>query len=257
MGFSDQRAFVFATSGAMARPAGVAGMMASDPQTMPSAVFNGQEVVMKSVRGQRHALAVQSPYAEIAPSGWTAREPFVQPNQKHPAAGATNEGGVDNTYQPRPLQNQWGKTRALAFAEVRVMPHKQVTDLLVTAKAKRVPPPSQTVEDMPTIRPTYSKTIPFLHPVDPQRMDSGFVREPNNIPGAKPAPRFHKLSGYPAPGDDWRLKKLKYDQTAGNPRIEVSRVMLNNPRRRPGSAPPIFQSRPAGLPGGLSLVATD
>ena len=204
------RSFVFATSGAMARPAGVAGMMANDTDRHPdTAVFYGQQMAM-GARGKTHALRAQSPYAEIAPRRWLAREPFVHPNQKHPSAGATNEGCVDNTYQPKPMQNAMGKTRALAKNEVRVLPKKQTTDLLVVSKQCIMPPPSQTVEDMPTIRATYSRTIPFLHPIDPQRHDSGFVRQPNNIPGAKPAPNFYHLrENYVMLGDDWRLKKLK------------------------------------------------
>jgi len=248
---------MFATVGTMARPAGVAGMMASDKKTAPSAVYHGQQL-SKGVLNDRHALRVASPYAEATPGNWWAREPKVHPNQKYKAAGVVSSGSIDNTYLPAPLRNQWGKARELSRKEVEVPPHKQCTDLLIVSKGGMVPPPGQTVEEMNTVRQAYSKCIPLLHTMDPQRFDSGFVREPNVIPGAKPPPRFFAPQGLPAPGPDWRLQKLKYDQTAANPRINVSRVVRSGQeKRRPGSAPPKFMTQSAGLPGGLSLVACD
>ena len=349
-----QPASIFATVGPMARPAGVAGMMASDPKTAPSAVYSGQQLT-KSLLGTKHALQVVPPYAETAASPFWPREPDVHPNQKYVGAGCVSGGSIDNTYLPAPLRNMWGKAREMAKREVVVPPHKQCTDLLVVSKNCKMPPPPQTVADMKVVRPQYTKSIPLLHQMDPQRFDSGFTREPNIIPGAKPPPMFHVPANLPTVPDDWRLRKLKcaphlsaaaspcpaeptrrcgasalslrprmrpvetrrvaaahptirrplrssgpngpserplahatrtlctlaghtrsrracgarathhrapprgrYDQTATPARIDVSRVVRSGqPLRRPGSAPPKFQTMPAGLPGGLSLVACD
>lgn len=174
--------------------------------------------------------------------------------------GCPPTGTIDNTYLPAPLRNMWGKARELSHREVEVVPRKQCTDLLIVSKGGKMPPPAQTVEDMKTIREDYSKTIPLLHNMDPQRFDSGFVREPNIIPGARPAPKFFlNAAGLPAPGPEvWRTQKLRFDQTAANPRINVSRVVQDGPeRRRPGSAPPKFIRTPAGLPGGLAIVEAE
>ena len=92
--------YFFATSGIMARPAGVAGMMASDKTTAPMVVFHGQ-IVPKGVLRKQHALAVQSPYAEV---DFEAREAIVQPNQKCQAAGATNPGGGLTPFTQRPCK---------------------------------------------------------------------------------------------------------------------------------------------------------
>lgn len=250
---------IFATVGTMARPAGVAGMMASDPKTSPHAVYYGQQIQTKGMLHTKHALRVASPYAEMTPPNWFAREPSVRPNQKHTGAGCVSAGSIDNTYLPAPLRNMWGKARELSAKEVSVPPHKQCTDLLIVSKGGKIPPPAQTVSNMKTVRPSYTKCIPFLHQIDPQRFDSGFTREPNIIPGAKPAPAFYMDRGkMVAPGPDWKLQKLKYDQANGNARINVSRVVRTGEKqRRPGSAPPRFMATPAGLPGGLSLVAVD
>ena len=54
------------------------------------------------------------------------------------------------------------------FMLTPIMPHHSFCERFLN--------PIQVVRDMPSIRPPYSKTIPFLHLVDPQRVDSGFVR---------------------------------------------------------------------------------
>jgi len=247
---------IFATCGMMARPAGVAGMMASDPRSGLGDVYYGQQV-SKGVLHSKHALRVATPYAEATPAKWYPREPAVKPNQRDKAAGVVSAGSIDNTYLPAPLRNAWGKAREMSRREVEVKPRGTCTDLLVVSKGAKMPAPAQEVADMKTVREAYSKCIPGLRSMDPQRFDSGFVRDPNIIPGAKPPPKFYKPDNLPACGPDWRMQKLKYDQTAGDMRINLSRVVStaqDRDRRRPGSAPPKFMTVPAGLPGGLSLV---
>ena len=105
------------------------------------------------------------------------------------------------------------------------------------------------------MRDQYSNTIPLFHPIDPQRTESGFVRPPNNIPGAKPPP-VSALRGVP-PFDlpnAWQLKKMEYDKTAlGCSKIPVSKVLNLSPPK-PSDTRAQFLSMPAGLPGGTWLA---
>eukprot|EP00327_Prymnesium_parvum_P007648 CAMPEP_0182807020 /NCGR_PEP_ID=MMETSP0006_2-20121128/5910_1 /TAXON_ID=97485 /ORGANISM="Prymnesium parvum, Strain Texoma1" /LENGTH=255 /DNA_ID=CAMNT_0024932675 /DNA_START=59 /DNA_END=826 /DNA_ORIENTATION=+ len=250
----DRPATALATCGIMARPAGVAGMMSSGPISFSNS-YTGKALA-KSTCGFEHALRHHSPYAEIAPPGWHAREAEVHPYQRHNAAGVVSAGSIDNTYLPSPLTNSWGKARELARREV---PSKlglsQATDLLVVAKGARMPPPKMTVEDMPSVRPPYSKTIPLFHPIEPQRTEAGFLRPPNVIPGARPPPvsAIRDTQAIKIP-DTWPLMKMEYDKTAlGVSKIPVAKsVYVTLPR--PSTAQPQFLSMPAGLPGGTFLA---
>jgi hypothetical protein len=251
----------FSTSGALARPAGVAGLFASLPGS-GNKEFEYGTSLPKATGLREHALRRHTPYAEVVPAGWEAKEPKVQPNAGVVGAGVVSAGSIDNTYVPIPLANRWGKARERAKNEIDVPPHKQATDLLIVAKGAPaghlagVAAPDQTSGEMNSVRPLYSKTIPLFHPIDPQRQESGFIRSPNIIPGALPAPQSALLGvgDLPAVPNDHQLKKLAYNQSMeGTGRIPVSRLVhASLPQADTGV--PSFFSRPAGLPGGLSII---
>lgn len=252
MALSETQSSMFSTCGSMARPAGVASIMASDPKQPIESIFFGQSLPKGTV-GQIHALQTSNQCAEMIPPGWEKKEPPVKPTQSYHGAGVVNAGTIDNTYTPAPLKNRWGKARELSAREVRVAPHKQCSDLLAVAKGAVMPPPAMDLKGIDSVRPTYSKTIPLLHPIDPQRNESGFVRGPNVIPGAKPAPRFTVDGKVKELPEDWRLRKLEYCRGAGDMRISNSRVVMTG-AERPESPAPRFLVKPAGLPGGLSII---
>ncbi len=251
-----------ATCGIMARPAGVAGIFASSGlQGQKTQTLAYGQSLKKSTHGCHHALRNHSPYADVAPPQWRPLEAAVQPTWATHGAGCVSGGSIDNTYLPAPLTNAWGKARELATNEVRSMPHKQATDILVRAKGCALPPPMQTENMMNSVRPPYSKTIPLFHPMDPLRTEAGFIRPPNIIPGARaPPPGVLRGENSPPPSalpDGHRLMKLSYDQelSKGASRLPVSRV-VNVKAHRPMSAQPRFLKMAAGLPGGLSLTPT-
>ena len=148
------------TVGVMARPAGVAGIMASGPISISDA-FDGRSSSKGSSRFE-HALRRHSPYAEVAPSSWGAREPGTHPHQSNSAAGVVSAGSIDNTYLPSPLKNSWGKARELARREVLVPPKQQATDLLVTTKGAYMPPPYMTLSDVNTVNQLVTRTLASL-----------------------------------------------------------------------------------------------
>ena len=251
----------FSTTGTMARAAGVPGMYGTVvPSNFPYGV-----ALPKATGLLDHALKFHSPYAETAVRGWTApgREPSIKPRGTITGAGVVSAGSIDNTYLPAPLVNAWGKKREQAKNEVVKPPHKQASDLIIVSKGApagtyglgfKAPP--QTVEDMEAVRPIYSRTIPVYHPMDPVRIESGFVRSPNLIPGAKPPPQSalvgqdDKISSVPA---NHALRKLAYDQSLIGGKLPVAKVILAD-APRPSTAAPKFLTKPAGLPGGLSLI---
>lgn len=209
----------------------------------------------KGLRLQEHALLRNSPFAEVAPFGWKPKEPGVKAHWSNAGAGAISAGCIDNTYLPFPLSNAWGKCRSLAVRERRKLPHKQATDLLVTCKGYKVPPPA--AKQMESVQESYAKTIPLVHPIDPQRMEAGFLNGPNSIPGAKPPPvsPLHSAPPVQSVTPDWRMKKMLYEQnmaTHGSRVIPVHRKV--GVPTRPSTAQPRFMYTPAGLPGGLALI---
>jgi hypothetical protein len=250
---------IFANSGVTARPAGVAGILG----TQAKSSFSGDAVsfyygtnIAKGMKLREHALRRHSQYAVITPAGWTPKEALVQPTAQDFASGAVSAGSIDNTYVAKPLANRWGKARSRAKNEVFVPPRKQATDLLIAAKGATDPPPAQGLSDMLSVRPLYSKTIPLFHPIDPQRQESGFIRSPNIIPGALPAPQSALLGIGPTPTipADHKLRKLAYDRSNyGKGSVPVTKVVYAS-LPRPKTAAPVFFSRAAGLPGGLSLI---
>uniref|UniRef100_A0A6V4E052 Uncharacterized protein n=1 Tax=Prymnesium polylepis TaxID=72548 RepID=A0A6V4E052_9EUKA len=250
----DRPATAFATCGIMARPAGVAGIMASGPVSISNA-YTGT-ALEKGTMGFEHALRRHAPYAEVAPPQWYAREAGVHPHQANTAAGVVSAGSIDNTYLPSPLQNSWGKARELARREVpSTLGLSQATDLLVVSKGALMPPPKMAVADMNTVRDPYSKTIPLFHPIEPQRTETGFIRPPNIIPGARPPPvsALRGTHNFELP-NTWHFQKMEYDKTAlGISKIPVSKVVNLSPPR-PMTTQPMFQSMPAGLPGGTWLA---
>jgi len=223
---------------------------------MSSKTFAYGTALGKATDLAEHALRRHSPYSEVSLSGWFAREAQIQPTYAVTAAGVVSAGSIDNTYLPRPLTNGWGKARELSKAEFKKSPKVQATDLLIAAKGGIMPTPVSTLEDLASVRPAYSKTIPFFHPVDPQRFESGFVRSPNVIPGAAPAPTspLMGMGAIKTVPSNHALLKLAFDQGMhGSGRIPVARVVNADPER-PTTAQPRFQSVPAGLPGGISLA---
>jgi len=231
-------------------------MAGSGMGTMSTKTFQYGLPLGKATDLSEHALRRHSPYAEVSPTGWNAREAQVQPTYAVTASGVVSAGSIDNTYLPKPLHNAWGKAREMAKNEYVKPPKVQATDLLIVSKGGIMPAPTSTLADLASNRPPYSKTIPFFHPVDPQRFEAGFVRSPNVIPGAAPAPTS-PLVGLGPPKEvppHHALLKLAFDQGMhGSGRIPVARVVNAQPER-PITAQPRFQSVPAGLPGGISLA---
>ena len=112
----------FAKTGSMARPAGVAGLMAGKASNMGMEELYGM-MAARPMTLKKHALQMASPYAEVAPIGWQPREPGTKPTWNTHGAGKVSAGCIDNTYLVKPLQNAWGKARELAQNEKRVLPH--------------------------------------------------------------------------------------------------------------------------------------
>jgi len=221
---------------------------------------NGDEIPFgeeqqKATWGTEHALRHHAPYAIVTPSGWKPTEATVKPSWASTGAGTTSAGCIDDTYTVQPLKNRWGKARERSENEVLVLPHKQATDLLAVAKGGTLPQAPETIADMASIRPPYSKTIPLFHPLDPQRVECGFVRSPNIIPGAGPPPQspLNGLGSIPTVPADHKLRKLQYDQSQVSGACPVSRIVHATLPAPPTSVPQ-FVSKAAGLPGGLSII---
>ena len=251
---------IFANSGVTARPAGVAGILGTTQKASlsganPNEYYYGSSIA-KGMKLREHALRRHSQYAVVTPAGWYPKEARVQPTAQDIASGVVSAGTIDNTYVAKPLANRWGKARERMKNEIFVPPHKQATDLLIAAKGAKDPPPAQSISDMASVRPLYSKTIPLFHPIDPQRQESGFIRSPNIIPGAVPPPQspLMGIGSTPTIPADHKLRKLAYDQSNyGSGSVPVTKkVYASLPR--PKTAAPVFVKRPAGLPGGLSLI---
>ena len=246
--------------GPMAVPAGVPGVFGAKPtpETFAYAASLKQALAL-----QEHALKRFVPYAQTASPGWAAPglEADVKPKASMTGAGVVSAGCIDNTYLVKPLNNGWGKARERMVNEVFKPPHKQATDLLLVAKGAKGELPKQGLDAMESVRPSYSKTIPLFHPIDPQRSESGFVRPPNTIPGAAPPPQSAMLGIHDTPTvpADHALRKLQFDQSMqGQGRVPVQRVVRHiSAQARPSSAAPAFLRRPAGLPGGLSLIQAE
>ena len=132
----------FAKTGSMARPAGVAGLMAGKASNMGMEELYGM-MAARPMTLKKHALQMASPYAEVAPIGWQPREPGTKPTWNTHGAGKVSAGCIDNTYLVKPLQNAWGKARELAQNEKRVLPHKQASDLLADSKGAQMQPVPQ------------------------------------------------------------------------------------------------------------------
>jgi len=241
----------FATVGTCARPAGCAGFLGVTDDG--SAHWYARQ--MPPHTGHRHhALRQVSPYAEVVPANWAPREPDVRSSWRVTGAGCISKGSIDNAYMPAPLQNAWGKSRELSKRERRQPPHKQATDLLATAMGMQMPPPTATSID--AVSEPYSITIPLMHPIDPQRLDSGFVRSPNVIPGSKPAPKSplrtaKSAATYPNEVSD---RKFRYERSW----MDVSNIpvaKVTTKMTRPSTAQPYHMRKFAGLPGGLALIS--
>jgi len=245
----------FQTSGIMARSSGCPGMFGSTKDPM-SVIFDSP---LQKATLTNHALKVFSPYAHTATPDWLApgKEASVVPKASVTGAGVVSAGSIDNTYLPQPLTNAWGKARERAANEITKPPRKQATDLLLITKGVVAPAAGQTVDLMESVRPPYSRTIPVYHPMDPMRVDSGFVRSPNLIPGAAPPPKGVYTGNINAVPNNHKLLKLAYDQGLSRGRIPVARTVRDNSHvvARPKSAAPTMMHRAAGLPGGLSLMS--
>lgn len=236
----------------MARPAGVGGVM-----DVSASISTYGKMLAKGADRGAHALQTASPYAERAEPGWAPMEPTVKPSWSDKGAGTVSAGCIDNTYMPAPLKNKWGKQREMSKAEVVVLPHKQATDLLAVTLGTQLPLPEQTVNDIPTVREPYSKTIPLFHPIDPMRAEAGFVRGPNIIPGAKPPPESPLKNAPPVQSipEDWKMRKLEYENVQRSlGRVPVLKKVTTDADRSAVNTHASFLRMPAGLPGGLSLI---
>eukprot|EP00320_Phaeocystis_rex_P007171 CAMPEP_0119071976 /NCGR_PEP_ID=MMETSP1178-20130426/56271_1 /TAXON_ID=33656 /ORGANISM="unid sp, Strain CCMP2000" /LENGTH=256 /DNA_ID=CAMNT_0007053949 /DNA_START=23 /DNA_END=793 /DNA_ORIENTATION=+ len=243
----------FSQVGTMARPAGVPGGLGSSNL---GSEYYGKMLKKGTDRGA-HALQTASPYAERAEPGWAPKEATVRPSWSDKGAGTVSAGCIDNTYMPAPLKNKWGKQREMSAQEVVVLPHKQATDLLAVTLGTQMPLPKETIEDMPSVREPYSKTIPLFHPIDPMRAEAGFIRGPNIIPGAAPPPisPLHNAPPIQMVPEDWKLRKLEYEkEQKGLGRIPVLKKVSDEATRGAVGPHASFLRKPAGLPGGLSLI---
>lgn len=239
--------------GVSARPAGVSGFLGDAGQK--ATIFRPSKAV--TLNGT-HALRLESPYAEVMPKGWYPREPPVQPMWSHHGAGSISRGCVDNTYMPQPLQNAWGKSRDMSRRERRKPPHKQCTDLIVTCKGYALPGPPVKLSQFSSVLEPYAQTIPVAHPLDAQRIESGFVRGPNKFPGAMPTPKS-PLTGTPPPFDcssvpDAFQRKKTYEKSWVDTSVIPVQKSVRDGRKRPATAQPHFMRKFAGLPGGLGLI---
>lgn len=248
----------FAKTGSMARPAGVAGLMAGKASNMGMEELYGM-MAARPMTLKKHALQMASPYAEVAPIGWQPREPGTKPTWNTHGAGKVSAGCIDNTYLVKPLQNAWGKARELAQNEKRVLPHKQASDLLAVSKGAQMPPVPQQMWELDSVRDRYSQCIPFYHFPDPMRIDTGFIRGPNTIPGVAAPPETPAYKVQHEFAETWREQKLRYEQNdRSNATVPVLKVVTTaSEHKAPNKNAPIFLRKPAGLPGGLSLIKND
>lgn len=181
----------------------------------------------------------------------------MRPTWADKGAGVVSAGCIDNTYMPAPLKNKWGKCREMTRNEVVVLPHKQATDLLAVTLGTQMPLPKQEVSELLNIREKYSAPIPLYHPMDPLRSEGGFVRIPNIIPGALPPPvsPLHNAPPVEMVPADWKQRKLQYEQEQkGLGRIPVLKKVSDDATRGAVADHASFLRKPAGLPGGLSLI---
>lgn len=109
----------------------------------------------------------------------------------------------------------------------------------------------------------YSPPIPLFKQMDPLRNEGGFVRSPNMIPGAAPPPKsilksdaWLRESKKSLPSNH-RAAKLKYEEYLANASASPVSRTYRNVSARPATAQPRWCRVPAGLPGGLSLIATN
>ena len=178
---STPRSNIFATSGVMARPAG-----------LPCGALGAAQGIETGFDGSRYSSFGQTsmpsrPFgtpAVIAPPGWTAREAPVHPSHKIVAAGL--DSVVDNTMRLKPLPPRYGKTRELSPCEITPSPRQLATDLLSVAKGVNIGklPVINSPERMGAILPPYAPNASLFFPkFDPERRCAGFLRSPTELGG--------------------------------------------------------------------------
>ena len=180
---NSPRQNVFATSGVLARPAGLpCGALAAPPG---GAFGTGTKTSQLSFQGS--VTSPPRPFgkpAAIAPPGWSPREPPVHPTHTFVAAGL--DSVVDNTMRLKPLQPRYGKTREISPCENVPSPRQLATDLLSVTKGLKIGslPEIDSPERMGSILPPYSPNASlFFDKFDPGRLGAGFVRSPTELGG--------------------------------------------------------------------------
>ena len=205
----SSRSNVFATSGVMARPAGLpCGALANAPG--PGSVA-GTMLSSKYGPVSRPARPFGTS-AVVAPPGWTALEAPVHPSHKLVAAGL--DSVVDNTMRLRPLQPRYGKTRELSPCEIAPSPRQLATDLLSVTKGVNIGmlPVIDTAERMGAILTPYSPNASlFFNKFDPGRYGAGFLRSPTELGGRTSVDaNTARWVGLPRPCDQtpWPLPRI-------------------------------------------------
>ena len=217
----------FVYNGTMARPAGLprpqapGGLVICGPSQLDGRAVSAQGI------GDEHALRRHSPYAHVAPAGWSAQEAGVQPNQSMRSAG--QDLYITNTYTPAPIKGLWGKTRELSVRELQPRPRSQVTDLLSTTKGFSKPP-IMDATGMDVVRPPFSPSIP-VYRENGFGFEAGFLRRPNVSRGARLAPLSPLATmaqiDPPATMGSSKMSKFSFDKTAlGTSRIPVCKAWL-------------------------------
>ena len=140
-----------------------------------------------------------------------------------------------------------------------MLPHKQASDLLAVSKGAQMPPVPQQMWELDSVRDRYSQCIPFYHFPDPMRVDTGFIRGPNTIPGVAAPPETPAYKVQHEFAETWREQKLRYEQNdRSNATVPVLKVVTTaSEHKAPNKNAPIFLRKPAGLPGGLSLIKNE
>lgn len=234
---SSSRQSVFATSGVLARPAGLpCGALAN----APGGEF-GASTTKSQLPFQSTVSSTARPFgtaAVIAPPGWVAREAPVHPSHKLVAAGL--DSVVDNTMRLKPLKPRYGKTREISPCELVPSPRQLATDLLSVTKGVNIGrlPEIDSPERMGSILAPYSPNASlFFNKFDPGRYGAGFLRSPTELGGrtnvdeaaaSMKSMRMH--DGFSPSSDNlWKQKKFHFDRTANLAHIPVVKATIRKP----------------------------
>jgi len=221
----------FATSGVLARPAGLpCGALAAPP---------GYDTRFSVIDTQVRPSRPFGTAAVIAPSGWAAKEAGVAPTHANMAAGL--DSVVDNTMRFKPLPPRYGKTREISPMETAPAIRTLAPDLLCSSKGLN--PTSLPKVDhcgrMGAVLSQYSPSAAlFAGQYDPERRTSGFLRTPGGLGGrnyvdagsatTKMASTYMAQS--PSADVGHTMKKFVFDRTANIAHIPVAKRVGTFPR---------------------------